>query len=336
MILMTGGAGYIGSHTAVSFLEAGFDILIIDNLCNSSHESINRIEKITFKKPTFINGDIRDKKLLLEVFNKYDIELVIHFSSLKAVGESIGNPLEYYDNNIYGTLVLLEAMKNANIKNIIFSSSATVYGEPDVMPITENTPVGETTNPYGTSKAMIEKILQDVYKSDDTWNIAILRYFNPIGAHRSGLIGEDPSGVPNNLIPYISQVAVGKLDKLNIYGSDYPTIDGTGVRDYIHVVDLASGHLAAAKYLNKHHGCFIWNLGTGSGNSVLEVIKAFESVSGLSIDYEIMPRRAGDIAECWADCSKATNDLGWNARYDLTDMVADTWRWQQQNINGYE
>lgn len=329
MILITGGTGFIGSHTAIEFIEAGHKVVILDNLSNSHKKMIDRIGDITGYKPIFVEGDIRDKAILKEVFSQYDITMVIHFAALKAVGESVSKPLEYYDNNVAGSLNLLEAMKAANVKNIVFSSSATVYGDPKEIPITENCPIGMPTNPYGQSKVMVEKILQDLSKADDTWSIALLRYFNPVGAHSSGLIGELPGGTPNNLMPYITQVASGKLKVLSVYGDDYPTEDGTGVRDYIHVVDLAKGHLKACDYIHDKKGVYIWNLGTGKGNSVLDVIKTFERETGQSISYNITARRQGDIATCYADCQKAKKELNWQAEKDLSDMVKDSWRWEE-------
>lgn len=334
-VLLTGGAGYIGSHTAVQLLQAGFNVVILDNLSNSSPESIKRVEHITGKKVEFVQGDIRDRALLDQLFANYKVHSVVHFAGLKAVGESVQQPLRYYDNNIAGTINLCEAMVAANVFNLVFSSSATVYGEPESMPIHEGMPTGNTTNPYGTSKLMVERILQDMVQADTRWHVALLRYFNPVGAHKSGLIGEDPNGIPNNLLPYISQVAVGKLAQLSVFGDDYATKDGTGVRDYIHVVDLANGHLAALNFLTQQAGCHVWNLGTGNGYSVLEMVHAFEQVSGAAVPYNIAPRRAGDIAECWADPAKAAAELGWKAEHDLHDMMQDTWRWQKNNPQGY-
>ncbi|WP_208123254.1 UDP-glucose 4-epimerase GalE [Facilibium subflavum] len=335
MILVTGGAGFIGSHTVVEFLNRDKDVIILDNLYNSAINAVKRIEKITGKTVSFIKGDINDRVLLDKIFAQYSIDIVIHFAGLKAVGESVTKPLFYYQNNVSGTLTLLEAMQKAGVKQMVFSSSATVYGDPKHIPVTEQTPLGQPTNPYGQSKLMIEKILQDLYKADNEWSIALLRYFNPVGAHESGLIGEDPNGIPNNLVPYISQVAIGKLDSLSIYGDDYKTPDGTGIRDYIHVVDLAKGHCHAYDYLQKHTGCFTWNLGTGRGYSVLEVIKAFESASGRKIPYKIKPRRPGDIAKSWADCSKAQKELQWQAAKDIDQMMADAWHWQSKNPKGF-
>lgn len=334
-ILVTGGAGYIGSHTLVELLSSGQQVLVLDNLCNASKESLNRVAKITGLQPAFVEGDIRDAALLDKLFAEHSIDAVVHFAGLKAVGESVAQPLRYYDNNVNGTLVLVNAMHKAGVFKLVFSSSATVYGEPQQMPITEDFAVGGTTNPYGTSKLMVEKILQDVAKSDERWAIALLRYFNPVGAHDSGLIGEDPNGIPNNLLPYISQVAVGRLTALAVFGDDYSTPDGTGVRDYIHVVDLALGHLKALTRIENHAGVSIYNLGTGKGFSVLEMVKAFEQASGKSVPFNISPRRAGDIAECWSDASKANQELGWSAERDLKQMMVDSWRWQSQNPEGY-
>ncbi|WP_107851124.1 UDP-glucose 4-epimerase GalE [Oceanimonas marisflavi] len=335
-ILVTGGAGYIGSHTVVELLNAGHKVLVLDNLSNSSPESLKRVEAITGKAVPFVQGDIRDAALLEELFAGHDITAVVHFAGLKAVGESVQKPLEYYDNNVNGTLVLVEAMRKAGVFRLVFSSSATVYGEPQHMPITEDFAVGGTTNPYGTSKLMVERVLQDLSQSDERWAIALLRYFNPVGAHESGLIGEDPNGIPNNLLPYIAQVAVGRLKRLAVFGNDYPTPDGTGVRDYIHVVDLALGHLKALDRIAGHAGVSIYNLGTGQGYSVLQMVKAFEQASGRAVPYAIAPRRPGDIAECWSDPSKALQELGWQAGLGLERMMADAWRWQSQNPAGYE
>ena len=336
-ILITGGAGYIGSHTLIALSEAGYDFVVYDNLSNSSKESIKRVEKIINKSISFEEGDIRDKKALSEVFKKYDIDSVIHFAGLKAVGESVEKPLKYYDNNINGTLVLLEVMAEFNCKKLVFSSSATVYGNPITNPIKESFPTGGTTNPYGTSKYMIEKILEDLYISDNSFKIVILRYFNPVGAHESGMIGEDPNGIPNNLMPYISQVAVGKREFLSVFGGDYDTVDGTGVRDYIHVVDLAFGHVKAIDYLNSKEcmePLFV-NLGTGKGYSVLDMVKAFEKACGKKVPYKIVDRRAGDIATCFADPSFAKEILGWEAKKSIEDMCFDSWTWQKNNPNGY-
>lgn len=335
-ILVTGGAGYIGSHTNVLLLEAGYSVVIVDNLSNSSYESIARVEKITGKSITFIKGEVRDKTLLDNIFSQYAIDAVIHFAGLKSVSESIQKPIEYYDNNINGTLVLCQAMQQANVKKLVFSSSATVYGDPKGKAATEDFPVGGTTNPYGTSKLMLEQILTDIHKADNSWNIALLRYFNPVGAHQSGLIGEDPTGIPNNLMPYIAQVAVGLRPYLNIYGGDYPTPDGTGVRDYIHVMDLAQGHVAALDWLSTNAGIRPINLGMGIGYSVLDMVHAFEKASGKKIPYKIVGRRAGDVATCYSDSSLAKQLLGWQAQHNLKDMCQDTWRWQLANPKGYQ
>jgi len=334
-LLITGGTGYIGSHTCVELLEEGHELVVVDNLCNSSKIALDRVETITGQKVDFHKVDIRNKGALDEVFNQYDFDGVIHFAALKAVGESVKKPLLYYQNNVAGSLTLYEVMKEHSVKTIVFSSSATVYGDPDKVPIKEDFPV-TTTNPYGSTKLMMENILKDLYNSDNEWNVGLLRYFNPIGAHPSGLIGEDPNGIPDNLLPYISQVAVGKRDKLQVYGDDYPTHDGTGVRDYIHVVDLAKGHLAALDKLQESPGVVTYNLGTGRGYSVLEVVEAFEKASGQEVPYEITDRRPGDAAEVWADPTKAKEELGWEAKYDLDDMCEHIWKWQSNNPNGYE
>lgn len=333
-ILVTGGAGYIGSHTCVELLNDGYEIIVLDNLSNSSEESLKRVQEITGKTLEFVKGDIRDHKLLNSLFSNHEISSVIHFAGLKAVGESVSMPLAYYDNNVHGTLVLLEAMKQANVKTLAFSSSATVYGDPASLPISEDFPTS-ATNPYGRSKLMIEEILQDLYVSDNSWRIALLRYFNPVGAHPSGRIGEDPNDIPNNLMPYIAQVAIGKLDKLSVFGNDYPTHDGTGVRDYIHVVDLSIGHVRAIEKLQKTEGTHAWNLGVGTGYSVLEMVAAFEQASQQPVPYQIAPRRSGDIAACYANPDKALSELGWKAEKGLEDMVSDSWRWQSANPNGY-
>ncbi len=321
-VLVTGGTGYIGSHTVVKLLESGEDVVIIDNLYNSKEEVVDKIFEITKKKVTFIKGDIRDRAILDKIFNEHDIDCVIHFAGLKAVGESVEVPLKYYDNNISGTVNLLEAMKAANVKKMVFSSSATVYGDASEAPFKEDAPL-KTTNPYGTTKLFIERILQDLYVSDNEWSISLLRYFNPIGAHASGLIGEDPNDIPNNLLPYIGKVAVGELEKLNVFGDDYDTVDGTGVRDYIHVEDLAVGHLLALKYVRENNVCIPINLGTGNGYSVLQVVKSYEKATGKPIPYEIVARRAGDIATCYADASRATELLGFSAKYDIDTMTRD-------------
>ena len=335
-ILVTGGAGYIGSHTTLALLQSGFDVLVIDNLCNSSVESLRRVEQIAGRAPVFVEGDICDAALLRRLFAEHSIEAVLHFAGLKAVGESVAQPLRYYDNNVHGSQVLLQACADAGVFNFVFSSSATVYGEPVQMPISEACPVGQPTNPYGRSKLMVEDILRDLAVSDPRWRIAILRYFNPVGAHESGLIGEDPNGIPNNLLPYIAQVAVGKLPELAVFGNDYPTPDGTGVRDYIHVVDLAEGHLRALEALHTRTGAHVWNLGTGHGYSVLAMIRAFEAASGKPVPYRVVPRRPGDIATCYADPTKAERELGWKARRGLSDMMRNAWRWQSTNPNGYK
>ena len=334
-ILVTGGAGYIGSHTCVELIKSGHEVVVVDNLCNSSEVALERVEQLTNTKVKFYKVDLLDREALTEVFEKEEIESVIHFAGLKAVGESVEKPLEYYHNNVTGTLVLLDVMRNHNCKNIIFSSSATVYGNPHTVPITEEFPLS-VTNPYGRTKLMLEEILQDVYKADNEWNVVLLRYFNPIGAHESGIIGEDPKGIPNNLVPYIAQVAVGKLECLGVFGDDYPTPDGTGVRDYIHVVDLAIGHVKALKKLEGKQGVSIYNLGTGKGYSVLEVLHAFEKACGKTLNYAIKPRRAGDIPTCYADPKKAKEELGWEAARGIDEMCADSWRWQSNNPNGYE
>ncbi|HIW85684.1 MAG TPA: UDP-glucose 4-epimerase GalE [Candidatus Eubacterium faecipullorum] len=334
-VLVTGGAGYIGSHTCVELLNAGKDVVIVDNFYNCKRSSLDRIRALVKKDFKFYECDIRDKKGLDEVFKKEQIDSVIHFAGLKAVGESVHKPLEYFDNNVNGTLVLLEVMRENGCKKIVFSSSATVYGMNNVSPLTEDMEVGGVTNPYGRTKYMIECILKDLYVSDDTWSICLLRYFNPIGAHKSGTMGEDPNGIPNNLMPYITQVAIGKREFLNVWGDDYDTPDGTGVRDYIHVVDLALGHIKAVEKVEGCNGLFIYNLGTGKGYSVLDVVKAFEKASGVEIPYKIGPRRDGDIATCYSDPSKAFKELGWKAERDIEEMCEDSWRWQKQNPNGY-
>ncbi|MFD1261249.1 UDP-glucose 4-epimerase GalE [Entomomonas asaccharolytica] len=334
-VLVTGGAGYIGSHTCVLLLEAGYSVVVVDNLSNSNYEAINRVQKITGKTVHFIEGDVRDISVLNKVFAQYKIDAVIHFAGLKSVSESIQKPIEYYDNNINSTLVLCQAMREAQLKNLVFSSSATVYGDPQGKPASEDFAVGGTTNPYGTSKLMLEQILTDIYRADNSWNIALLRYFNPVGAHPSGLIGEDPTGIPNNLMPYIAQVAVGMRPYLNIYGDDYPTHDGTGVRDYIHVMDLAKGHVSALQWLQTKPGIRPINLGTGVGYSVLDMLHAFEKACGKKLDYKIIERRAGDVAICYSDSSLAKQLLNWQTQYSLEDMCKDTWHWQSKNPNGY-
>lgn len=334
-ILVTGGAGYIGSHTVVELQNAGYEVVVLDNLSNSSEKSLQRVEAITGKHVPFYKADILDRDALNEVFKKEKIDSCIHFAGLKAVGESVAKPWEYYENNIAGTLTLVDVMRKAGVKNIIFSSSATVYGDPAFIPITEECPKGQCTNPYGWTKSMLEQILSDIQKADPEWNVVLLRYFNPIGAHKSGTIGENPNGIPNNLMPYITQVAVGKLKELNVFGNDYDTPDGTGVRDYIHVVDLAKGHVKAIKKLADKEGVSVYNLGTGNGYSVLQVVAAFEKACGHAIPYEIKPRRAGDIATCYCDPSKAKKELGWEAAYGIDEMCADSWNWQQKNPDGY-
>src|SRR5690554_2937743 len=334
-IMVTGGAGYIGSHCLLALLAAGYQPLVLDNLSNSSRSALQRVEQISGHKIDFIEGDIRDAELLAQLFSRHQVGAVIHFAGLKAVGESVARPLRYYDNNVHGSQVLLQQMLHAGVEQLVFSSSATVYGEPQQMPISEDSPVGRPTNPYGRSKLMVEDMLRDVAASEPQLRIAILRYFNPVGAHHSGLIGEDPRGIPNNLLPYIAQVAVGKLAQLSVFGADYPTADGTGIRDYIHVQDLVEGHVAALRYLEGHSGVHTWNLGTGNGYSVLEMLHAFEQASSRQVPYRIMPRRDGDIACCYADPQKAASDLGWRAQLDLARMMADTWRWQSNNPNGY-
>lgn len=333
-ILVTGGAGYIGTHTVVELLNAGNDVIVLDNLSNSSIEALNRVERITGKSVTFYQGDILNKALLQKVFNDHAIDSVIHFAGLKAVGESVAKPLKYYENNVTGTLILCQVMAEFKVKNLVFSSSATVYGDPASLPITEDFPTG-ATNPYGQSKLMVEHILADVHNADPSWNIARLRYFNPVGAHASGLIGEDPNDIPNNLMPFIAQVAVGKHTALSVFGNDYPTHDGTGVRDYIHVVDLANGHLKALAKLATKPGLVTYNLGTGQGYSVLDMVKAFEKACGNTIAYQIAPRRPGDIAACYADPTHAREDLGWQATHTLEDMANSSWHWQSTNPNGY-
>ena len=334
-VLVTGGAGYIGSHTCVELLENGYGVVVVDNFANSSEESVKRVEKITGKKVALYEADVRDKAALDKIFTEHKIDWVIHFAGLKAVGESCAKPVEYYDNNLNGTLVLLQAMREHGCKSIVFSSSATVYGDPEVLPLTESCKTGGTTNPYGTSKYFQEIMLSDVYKADNEWTVVLLRYFNPVGAHASGLSGEDPKGIPNNLTPYIAKVAIGELKEVGVFGNDYPTHDGTGVRDYIHVVDLAKGHVAAIDKTSKG-GVYTYNLGTGIGYSVLDVIHAFEKACGHSLAYSIKPRRAGDIAACYADASKAKKELGWQAELGIDDMCASLWNWQTKNPNGYK
>lgn len=334
-ILITGGAGFIGSHTCVEMLNSGYDVVVVDNLDNSSSESLDRVEKITGKKVKFYKQDVRNREALRKIFNENSIEAVIHFAGLKAVGESVREPIMYYDNNLINTLVLLETMNEFGVKKIVFSSSATVYGVATEMPLVEGMPLG-AINPYGRTKLFIEHILTDLYAADKDWCVALLRYFNPIGAHKSGLIGEDPKGIPNNLMPYISQVAVGKLDKLHVFGNDYKTIDGTGVRDYIHVVDLALGHVKAIEWVLKNTGCEPFNLGTGNGTSVLQLRDAFVKATGVDVPYVIDPRRPGDPDEVYANADKAKKVLGWTAKYGIEEMCEDTWRWQKNNPNGFE
>lgn len=334
-ILVTGGAGYIGSHTCIEMLGAGYDVVVIDNLDNSSSESLERVQKISGRTLKFYEKDVRDREALREIFKENDIEAVIHFAGLKAVGESVREPIKYYSNNLESTLTLIEVMTEFNVKKIVFSSSATVYGVATEMPLREGMPIG-AINPYGRTKLFIEEILRDLYVADKDWSIALLRYFNPIGAHESGLIGEDPKGIPNNLMPYISQVAVGKLEKLHVFGNDYNTVDGTGVRDYIHVVDLADGHVKAVAWALENQGCEEINLGTGNGTSVLQLRDAFVKASGIDVPYVIDPRRPGDPDEVYADASKAERLLGWKAKRGIDEMCADTWRWQNNNPNGYD
>ncbi|MGB0894427.1 MAG: UDP-glucose 4-epimerase GalE [Parashewanella sp.] len=334
-VLVTGGTGYIGSHTVVELLTTNTDVIIIDNLSNSNLIVLDRIQAITGKRPTFYQGDVLDKSLLQTVFSDHHIDSVIHFAGFKAVGESMQEPLKYYENNVSGTVTLCEVMTEFNVKNLVFSSTATVYGEPESLPITESFPTGKTQHPYGRSKYIVEEILADLAASDESWNIARLRYFNPVGAHKSGLIGEDPNGIPNNLMPFISQVAVGKREKVSVFGGDYPTHDGTGIRDYIHVVDLAIGHLKALEKLTTNPGLITYNLGTGIGYSVLDIVKAFEKACGKTLNYEITDRRAGDIAEYYSDPKLAKSDLGWRATHSLIDMTQSSWHWQSNNPNGY-
>ena len=334
-ILVTGGAGYIGSHTIVELINAGHAVVVVDNLSNSCEEALRRVETITGQSVCFYKIDIRNRQDLENVFKIHRFDCCIHFAGLKAVGESVSKPWEYYENNINGTLVLLDVMRKNRCKNIIFSSSATVYGDPAEIPITESCPKGVCTNPYGWTKSMLEQILTDIHTSDNEWNVVLLRYFNPIGAHKSGMIGEDPKGIPNNLLPYVAQVAIGKLPQIGVFGNDYDTPDGTGVRDYIHVVDLARGHVKALAKLTAGSGVNVYNLGTGNGYSVLDVIHAFEKACGHELKYEIKPRRPGDIATCYAKCDKAKRELGWEAEYGIEEMCADSWRWQSQNPNGY-
>lgn len=335
-ILVTGGAGFIGSHTVIELYKAGHSALVVDNLYNANRESLRRVAEILgIPEIPFVEADVRDRKALEDIFAERHFDACIHFAGLKAVGESVSKPLEYYENNMNGTFVLLDVMRRHNCKNIIFSSSATVYGDPAVIPITEECPKGECTNPYGQTKSMLEQVMTDVWKADPEWNVVLLRYFNPIGAHPSGRIGENPNGIPNNLMPYITQVAVGKRDRLGVFGNDYPTHDGTGVRDYIHVVDLAAAHVAALKAIERKQGLAVYNIGTGQGYSVLDVVNAFIRVNGVNIPYTIMPRRAGDIATCYCNPAKAAKELGWKAQCNLDDMCRDAWNWQKNNPNGY-
>ncbi len=334
-ILVTGGAGYIGSHTCVELLNAGHDVIVLDNLCNSSAESLNRVEKLTQKSLTFVEGDIRDSQLLDQIFQQNSIEAVIHFAGLKAVGESQQIPLAYFDNNIAGSISLVQAMQRAQVFKLVFSSSATVYGENNPSPLNEDMPTGMPTNNYGYTKLIVEQLLEKLSIADERWSIALLRYFNPVGAHKSGQIGEDPQGIPNNLMPYVTQVAVGRREKLSIFGQDYDTVDGTGVRDYIHVVDLANAHLCALNNRLASQGCRAWNIGTGNGISVLQVKNTFEQVNGVAIPFEFVPRREGDVAICFADNRRAVQELDWAAKYGLEDMLADSWKWQKQNPKGY-
>ncbi|MCR5545221.1 MAG: UDP-glucose 4-epimerase GalE [Lachnospiraceae bacterium] len=335
-ILVTGGAGFIGSHTCVELLNANYEVVVLDNLHNASEKSLERVKELTGKEVKFYKGDILDRDILNKVFAENKIDSCIHFAGLKAVGESVQKPWEYYENNIAGTLTLVDVMRQNNCKNIIFSSSATVYGNPAQIPITEQCPKGQCTNPYGWTKSMLEQILSDIQKADQEWNVVLLRYFNPIGAHPSGRMGENPNGIPNNLMPYITQVAIGKLPELGVFGNDYDTPDGTGVRDYIHVVDLAVGHVAALKKIEEKAGLKIYNLGTGVGYSVLDIVKNFEEANGIKIPYQIKPRRAGDIATCYSDATLAKEELGWTAKYGIKEMCADSWRWQKNNPNGYD
>ena len=334
-ILVTGGAGFIGSHTVVELQNEGYEVVVVDNLSNSSKKSLERVKEITGKEVQFYQADILDKEALEKIFKAHSIDACIHFAGLKAVGESVAKPWEYYNNNITGTLTLLDVMKQFGCKNLIFSSSATVYGDPVEIPITENCPKGQCTNPYGWTKSMLEQILMDIQNADKEWNIVLLRYFNPIGAHKSGKIGENPNGIPNNLLPYVTQVAVGKLKELGVFGNDYDTHDGTGVRDYIHVVDLALGHVKALKKIEEKSGLCIYNLGTGVGYSVLDIVKNFEEANDLKIPYTIKERRPGDIATCYADAKKAKEELGWEAQYGIKEMCEDAWRWQKNNPNGF-
>ncbi|MDO4519334.1 MAG: UDP-glucose 4-epimerase GalE [Eubacteriales bacterium] len=334
-ILVTGGAGYIGSHTCVELLNEGYEVVVVDNLYNASEESLRRVQKITGKTLTFYEADLLDQPAIDAIFDKENIDAVIHFAGYKAVGESVAKPIEYYHNNMTGTLLLCDSMRKHNVKNIIFSSSATVYGDPAIIPITEDCPKKQPTNPYGSTKTMLEQVLMDIHTADPEWNVILLRYFNPIGAHKSGMIGEDPKGIPNNLLPYVAQVAIGKLPSIGVFGNDYDTVDGTGVRDYIHVVDLAKGHVKALAKFNEEKTVRIYNLGTGNGYSVLQVIKAFGKACGKKLPYVIKERRPGDIATCYCAPEKAKKELGWVAEYGIEEMCEDSWRWQSQNPNGY-
>ncbi|MCQ2349902.1 MAG: UDP-glucose 4-epimerase GalE [Paludibacteraceae bacterium] len=333
-ILLTGGAGFIGSHTIIELDKAGYDVVVVDNLVNSKEEALRRVEQIIGKPIVFVQADVRDREAMNQLFESHRFDAVIHFAGLKAVGESVAKPLEYYENNMNATFVLLDVMRNHGCKNIIFSSSATVYGDPAIIPISEQCPKGKCTNPYGQTKSMLEEVLMDVQRADNEWNVVLLRYFNPIGAHPSGLIGENPNGIPNNLMPYITQTAIGIRKELGVFGNDYPTPDGTGVRDYIHVCDLAAGHVCALKAIEKQCGLAIYNLGTGKGYSVLDVVKAFEKANNVKVPYSIKPRRAGDIATCYCNPAKALEELGWQARYDIEDMCRDSWNFQTKNPNG--
>jgi UDP-glucose 4-epimerase len=335
-ILVTGGAGFIGSHTLIELHKAGYEFVVVDNLVNSNPEALRRVGELIGAEVPFVKADIRDREALNKVFEQYKFDSCIHFAGLKAVGESVAKPLEYYENNMSGTFTLIDVMRQHGCKNIIFSSSATVYGDPAIIPITEECPKGHCTNPYGQTKSMLEQVLMDVQKADPEWNVVLLRYFNPIGAHQSGRIGENPNGIPNNLMPYITQTAIGRRKELGVFGNDYDTHDGTGVRDYIHVVDLATAHVAALQAIEKNAGLAIYNIGTGHGYSVLDVVNAFEKANGVKVPYSIKPRRPGDIATCYCDPSKAERELGWKAKYGIEDMCRDSWNWQSQNPNGFE
>ena len=335
-ILVTGGAGFIGSHTLIELHKAGYEFVVVDNLVNSNPEALRRVGELIGAEVPFVKADIRDREALNKVFEQYKFDSCIHFAGLKAVGESVAKPLEYYENNMSGTFTLIDVMRQHGCKNIIFSSSATVYGDPAIIPITEECPKGHCTNPYGQTKSMLEQVLMDVQKADSEWNVVLLRYFNPIGAHQSGRIGENPNGIPNNLMPYITQTAIGRRKELGVFGNDYDTHDGTGVRDYIHVVDLATAHVAALQAIEKNAGLAIYNIGTGHGYSVLDVVNAFEKANGVKVPYSIKPRRPGDIATCYCDPSKAERELGWKAKYGIEDMCRDSWNWQSQNPNGFE